>query len=475
MFRALAQIPSTSLRAGSSLRKERLFRMTNQTAPLPVFSTAVFPVQSASITSFMGRMFLSGCTVVVIVLLPAAPLAAQNKRLWVLRSPGEVVEYDPATFAPKQTVKVPAEALQSPQELQVNSMGQILFAEPVSLPLAEGDVASHKTIWFWDGHTAKTLERKIDRSTATTGSNLAITESAAAPYLAADGSHLYWFANQARRLQRDGVDLSTNTSWHAWSTDLAGGGREEIASATFPDCRCTTGGCEETCAYGEAWAPHNGVGKYFLMTQLAAGQTQPLYKATSVYEEDSGKWKEAPIDPPLKRILDAADAGTILEAIPDTGCCGWQNQSNDQTQLRIRGQTRTVFDERAEYKNPDYDVSFYSENGKLAPALGFVAMTIFATTKPNQPIQLAQEGEANPEESLRIRKALAEMPAVELKSLEESSRRIAYLLHARLVGWISEKEILIVENHLLVAYHVVTGARRKSNIRVDDAGLVFLR
>jgi hypothetical protein len=43
------------------------------------------------------------------------------------------------------------------------------------------------------------------------------------------------------------------------------------------------------------------------------------------------------------------------------------------------------------------------------------------------------------------------------------------------VGWISDKEILVVEAHLLVAYNVSTGVRRKSTIRVEDAAHVFLR
>ena len=57
----------------------------------------------------------------------------------------------------------------------------------------------------------------------------------------------------------------------------------------------------------------------------------------------------------------------------------------------------------------------------------------------------------------------------------KTPRRVAFLPHATLVGWISEKEILIVEDHLLVAYNVATGARRKSSVRVEDAGRVFLR
>jgi hypothetical protein len=330
-------------------------------------------------------------------------------------------------------------------------------------------------VWFWDGRTATTLAREVARGTSTTGSNLAITEAAPVPYLSADGMHLYWFSNQARRLQRDGVDLFTKTTWLGWRTDLAGAGRQDVASITLPDCSCPTGGCEETCPYGEVWIPDDGVGNFFLLTQFVSGKTQLIYKASSLYEESGGKWAATPIDPPLRRVLDAANARTILEAVPDTGCCGWENQSDDQTLLRHHGKTLTMFDEQAAYKNPDYDVSFYTENGKLSPDLGSVAFTIVATAQPNTPIQLSEQGQANPEQSQRIRKALLDLPAVEVKSVEYPPRRIAFLPHATLLGWISEKEILIVEGHVLVAYNVANGTRRKSSIRVEDAGHVFLR
>jgi hypothetical protein len=111
----------------------------------------------------------------------------------------------------------------------------------------------------------------------------------------------------------------------------------------------------------------------------------------------------------------------------------------------------------------------------LSPELGYVAMTIVSTAEANKPIQLAEQGSANPEESQRIRKALTELPAVEVKSMEEKPRRVAYVPHATLVGWVSEKEILIVEDHVLVVYTPGTGARRKSSVRVEDAGRVFLR
>jgi hypothetical protein len=64
---------------------------------------------------------------------------------------------------------------------------------------------------------------------------------------------------------------------------------------------------------------------------------------------------------------------------------------------------------------------------------------------------------------------------VEVKSMEDAPRRVAWVPHAVLVGWLSEKEILIIEDHLLVIYSVGTGARRKSSVRVEDAGRVFLQ
>lgn len=418
---------------------------------------------------------------IVGVLLLTAPLLAQGKRLWVLRAPGEMVEYDPATFAVKQTVKVPADAVQSPGNIAVNRLGQILFATSVSLPLSKDDATAAHPVWFWNGHSAATLDLGVKREVIGAGSNEAVTETAPGVYLAADGAHLFWFANQARRLQREGVDLSTATTWQAWRTDLNGAAREDLATAKFPDCRCKTGTCEESCPYGVVWAGESGVEKFFLMTQFVAGQTEPVYKATTLYREEGGKWTTDPQADPLQRVLDASpDGKTLVEAIPDTGCCGWSNQSNDQTLVLSDGKKRTVFDERATYQNPDYDVSFYTSNARLSPELGSVAVTIVSTAEPNKAMQLAEDGQANPEESQRIRKALAELPAVEVKSMDGKStedvpRRVAFVPHAALVGWISEKEILIVEDHLLVAYNVATGARRKSSVRVDDAARVFLR
>lgn len=363
----------------------------------------------------------------------------------------------------------------APQSFSANHLGQMLFATAPSHPLDEDDLASEQSVWFWDGHNVVSIARAVTRDTAATGSNLAITESVNEPFLSEDGASLYWFSNQFRRLQRDEVDLSVRVTWSSWKTNLKGTSRQDIGSITLPDCSCPTGACEESCPRGEVWVPQGGVGNFFLMTQLVEGKTAPVYKSTSLYQEIAGKWSARPLTPPLRRVLDAASGDAILEAIPDTGCCGWENQSNDQTLMHLHDKTFTVFDELSTYRNPDYDVSFSTPTGKLSPDLASVAVTVVATAQPNKPIQLSEQGQANPEESQHIRKAILELPGVEVKSVQEAPRRIGFIPHATLVGWIGDKEILILEGHLLVAYNVVSGARRKSTIHVDDADHVFLR
>jgi hypothetical protein len=410
------------------------------------------------------------------LLLSAAPLFAQGKRLWILQSTGEMVEYDLTNFAPKQRAKLPTEAAKSPAAISVNRLGQMLFASPVSLPLSDSDIANPRKIWVWNGHAALSIDQPLEHKEEAHGSNQAISESAPIPYLVADGNHLLWFANEARRLEREGVDLSTTNTFQAWQTDLEGKGREEVASSRLPDCRCPTGSCEESCPTFMVWAPTAGIDSFFLTTQFVAGQTSTTYKASTRYQQEGGKWNPTTLADPLQRVLDANSNGTaIVVAIPDTGCCGWSNQSNDQTLLIAEGKTRTLFDEQATYKNADYDVSFYTANARLSPDSQTIAMTIVATAQSNKPIQLSEQGQANPEESQRIRKALLDVPSVELETADDTLHRVALLPHAVLIGWINDKELLILENHLLVAYNVGSAARRKSTIHVEDSSRVFLR
>ena len=413
---------------------------------------------------------------VIALLLMSTPLITQTKRLWVLQSSGEMVEYDPTTFAPKQHVKLPPEALKSPSNISVNRQGQILFAPTISLPLSEADVIDAHKIWTWNGHAAISIDQGVEHKSEDHGSNQAVTESAPLPFLSADGNHLFWFANQPRRLQREEVDLSTTVTFQAWRTDVEGKAREEMTSTKLPDCRCPTGSCDESCPSVAVWAPDDGIQNFFLTTQVVAGQTATTYKESTRYQLEGSKWTANTLSQPLQRVLDANSSGSVIvEAIPDTGCCGWSNQSNDQTLVLVDGKTSTIFDEQATYKNADYDVSFYTSNARLSPDAGRVAVTITATTQSNKAIQLSEQGQANPEESQLIRKALLELPAVEVKSVEDAPRGLTFVPHAVLIGWLNDKELLIIENHLLVAYNLGTGGRRRSTVKAEDGLHVFLR
>src|ERR1051325_6374249 len=85
---------------------------------------------------------------IVIVFLLALPLFAQGKRLWVLRDPGEMVEYDPTTFAGKKRVKVPGQALKNPANLSVSGGASFLLPQPPPPAVTEEDAAAPQTIWF---------------------------------------------------------------------------------------------------------------------------------------------------------------------------------------------------------------------------------------------------------------------------------------------------------------------------------------
>jgi hypothetical protein len=165
----------------------------------------------------------------------------------------------------------------------------------------------------------------------------------------------------------------------------------------------------------------------------------------------------------------------LIESIPDAGCCGWDNESDDQTILSRNAKSVVLFDERGRYNNPNYDVSFFTSRALLSHDLGSVAMTIVCSAQPGQDIRLADEGQPNPDELARIRKAIADLPVVEVVSATDTTKRIAFIPHATLVGWLNDKEILIVEAHLLVAYEAATGTRRKSGVKVPDETFVLLR
>ena len=296
-----------------------------------------------------------------------ASVLGQSRRVWVLKEPDSIVEYDPTTFVAKQTQKVPEDVLKAARILQINAKGQMLFAPNTDDP--SPDVGKNgERFWFWDGQSTTMLGREIIRVSTPSGSNQKVNESSPWPFLSTDGLHLFWFTNEFNKLTRDNMELSVTTTFHSWQSALTGRDKQEVVSIDFPDCRCTTGACSETCPEVRFWIPESGVDDYFMLTRVVQGTTETKYVNSSLYLLSSGTWVPTELKQPLQRVLDSAEHGAvILSAILDTGCCGWENQSDDQTVLLSYGKSVVVFDEREQFKNPDYDKLVKVERLSIPP------------------------------------------------------------------------------------------------------------
>ena len=403
--------------------------------------------------------------------------AQPEKRLWVLREPGEVVEYDPATWNIRNTIKVPAEAIKDPGSLAINSKGQMLFCPAVETGMP-GQFPDAGSIWLWNGKTSATLDGgAVRRADPATGNKILEVESIPRCYLSSDGQQLYWFANLFRVLkQGEGGEESVSTVFRAWQTDTTGANPKPCATFSFPPCQCETGVCQETCPEAVFWNPIGGVDDFFMMTHLIPGQIGTTYQASFWYRKSDGKWTSSRLPQAIEEVLDAVKGGAVLvHRRLDGGCCGWDNVSNDQTLLRVNDKDVVIFDEIRSFANPDYDVSFYTSNARLSPEARSVAMTITATASAGADIRLSESGKPNPDELARIRRAIADLPAVEVVAGDNPSKPLFRLKHSISVGWLSDNEILVIEDGSLVAVVVPGGARREAKIRVANESFVFVR
>ena len=95
-------------------------------------------------------------------------VSAQSPRLWVLTEPNSVIEYDPATFARKESVKVPDEVAKSARIFQINHKGQMLYAPNSDDPSPDVGKGGDR-FWLWDGHAASSLGRETIRISSQAG------------------------------------------------------------------------------------------------------------------------------------------------------------------------------------------------------------------------------------------------------------------------------------------------------------------
>ena len=411
----------------------------------------------------------------VTVVAAVAPAQAA-KQLWVLQEPDRIVEYDPSTFVARRTVTVPRRVLEHPEFLSVNARGQLLFLPPLGTEWTTGELATTRDrAWFWDGQHAK--EWKLEGVKARGGSTgrRTLTESARQWFLSGGGDSVVWFETTFEKVVEDGGEREVRTAARIWRTDLGGGSPQPIASlASSGACRCETGVCTETCPAWSLWAPDGIVGDFFVVTRVTPGQLETTYHESLVYQRAGATWAVKKLVQPVPKPLTGDEKGELLvTALPDGGCCGWENASNDQTLLLRHGKAAVIYDEFQRYDNRNYDVSFYTADARLAA--GKLAYTIMATTGPSAELRVSEDGKENAAELARLRKAIAALPAVEIVDPTTTAPPLAVIARAALVGWLSDTELLVAQDGRLAVYDIRGAKRKDTPIRVRSAADAFLR
>jgi hypothetical protein len=394
-------------------------------------------------------------------------------RVWVLRE-GAVTEYNPSDWSIVNTIKVPREFFKDPDRLQITRTGTMLFYLDPNNQF--GDPERHfnpDQIWVWNGRAASTINRQSGEKPAG-ASNV---EKRRWVSLSAEGRRLFWFENEFRE-SRDpkGLPISVLTTFRIWYTDLTAANPEQIADFSFPRCKCETGACSETCPEASFWFPRTGVDDFFFVNHWIPGQLGSTFVSSFLYQKSGGKWVSTKLAGVFEDVLDAADGGkVVVHTVGDGGCCGWENEGNDQTLVFTSGKSVPIFDERRRYGNPDYDVSFHTSNAALSPSGSTVGVTIVSTAKPGEETRLADSGKENPMELTHLRKSLEAMPVTEVISVTNPSKPLLSLPHAEFAGWLNGDEILMVENGVLTVVDIAGGIRKSSPIKVRDLSTVYVR
>lgn len=189
------------------------------------------------------RKAIAGLVLLGLV-LTAGLNAQQEKRLWVLRQPGEIVEQDPVTFSVQETIQVPSQALKYPENLAINHQGQMLWTPRRRGSWKEPPGPVPQQFWFWDGRMSKAFPKRAMETRTLEGDAVLVTEVHSQGFLSRDGGSLFWFENKVQRRQeaRRNLDQSVVTTFRVWQTNLAGEQARKIGEITLPRCELRYGG-----------------------------------------------------------------------------------------------------------------------------------------------------------------------------------------------------------------------------------------
>jgi hypothetical protein len=418
------------------------------------------------------------CLAAVVALgLLARPHAQTARRVWVVQPPDAIVSYDTATFERLDTVKLPPRAVAHPNDLRVSASGRMVLVPPTEWAGDEDRAKSR--IWIWDGRSGTELPLGDERIGEIPSNAKISVERVRTLFLSPSADSLVWLENRFEKQVEGVVERSVRVSARVWQSDLHGEHARPIAGVPVSAaCACGTGVCSETCPQWDLWAPDGLVDAFFLLTSVVPGQLGSTTIATRVYRRSGSAWRWSRLAQPVERPLAASrDAALLVAAVPDGGCCGWENDSNDQLLLLRDGKTRVVYDERERYDNADYDVSFYPANARLAPGFGALAYTVASTAEPSGTgeIRLTTDGKPNAAELARVRKAALDLPAVEVILLDAKAPKPVGIPHAMLVGWLDDRRLLVVRNDRVVVCATDGRLLQETSITVRGAADAFLR
>lgn len=397
---------------------------------------------------------------------------AHRKLIWV-QSGNRLAAFDAVDFRLRQTVVLPPEATRNPERISISSQGAVMVA------YTPGEDVSLRRIWQSDPRYGSMQASDINvRRSAPCADDL-IAATGPEVYFTNDPERLFWFENRPQCFTRDSSGASGNDSvetvFSAWTTNRRGGDVRQVAEIDFPKCNCTTGACSESCPQALVWAPEAGISDFFFVTRWVPGQLEPQFLQTDLYRLQSGRWASQKLAAPAEAIADAADHGNIfIEIVSDSGCCGWENESDDQTRLYRNGQATVIYDERQRFHNDNYDVSFFTSEVKLSPTGRRLAYTLASTARTGSEIRLASDGKDNPEELKRVKQAIADLPRVEVLNIADP-KKIVISLPGEFAGWLDEKRLLIVQAGEVVIVEADSGARTPTQIKAKNAQLVFVR
>lgn len=405
--------------------------------------------------------------------VPSGP-AAGHKLIWILGPDGRLSAYGANGFHLRASVPpLPPDARERPVNISVSRAGLLLYANQAP----NSDRPLRWNLWE-HGRARGLLGATRDTRPAKDGSTLETRDTPVAQF-SADGQRLFWFENRMSVVQQEGRgDVSEFGEFLAQTSSLESRNLKPLVSIPLPSCDCGTGACEETCPIISAWAPEAGVSDFFFLTRWVPGQTSPDFLETDLYQEAQGEWKPLKLREAVavEGFLDATGRGnSYIAAVPDAGCCGWENESDNVTYVVAEGKRSVLFDEFVRFHNQNYDISFFTSKALFSPGASRIAYAIAATARLGQEIRLADQGKENPVELKQIREQLAALPRVEVVSRTEPSKPLFSLPNTALVGWLDANRLLVLRQGQLFTVDANNGLSQATGLKVESGARIFIR